>query len=145
MHIGHVHLKVADLGEAARFYSDLLGFSVTESIGDEFVFMSGGGAHHELALQQAADLRPPLPGAVGLYHTAFEASDLNEFKAKIRKMRELNLNFSIVDHGISWAAYTEDPSTNGVEIYLDRRSHRDGSKKWHGKSKLLRPQEVLEA
>jgi catechol 2,3-dioxygenase len=145
MRIGHVHLKVAKLEEAISFYSELLNFKVTERIDNDFAFMSGGEAHHELALQQATDMRRPTPGAIGLYHTAFEARDLPEFKAKILKMQQLGLRFSVVDHGISWAAYTEDPSLNGIEIYLDRRSHPDGFAEWKGRSKILRPNEVLEA
>jgi hypothetical protein len=41
--IGHVHLKVADLERALRFYRDVLGFEVTQRIGSSAAFLSAGG------------------------------------------------------------------------------------------------------
>jgi catechol-2,3-dioxygenase len=48
---GHVHLIVRDIEQAERFYTDLLGFRVTERIGDQFVFLTLSDRHHDLALQ----------------------------------------------------------------------------------------------
>jgi catechol 2,3-dioxygenase len=48
--IGHVHLKVADLERALRFYSGVLGLEVTQRYGDGAVFLSAGGYHHHIAL-----------------------------------------------------------------------------------------------
>lgn len=143
MRLGHVHIKVADLKAAEDFYTQLLGMRVTERLGNDFIFLTNGAAHHELALQQASHLKPPPPGGIGLYHSAFETTDLEEFRASIRKMQQMKLGFTIVDHGISWAAYTEDPSSNGVEIFIDRRSNQNGTSEWHGHSRLLRPADVL--
>ena len=36
--IGHVHLKVADLERALRFYRDVLGFELTQRYGSEAAF-----------------------------------------------------------------------------------------------------------
>jgi catechol 2,3-dioxygenase len=41
--IGHVHLKVADLDRAIRFYHDVLGFELTQRYGREAAFLSAGG------------------------------------------------------------------------------------------------------
>ncbi|WP_231945459.1 VOC family protein [Agrococcus carbonis] len=46
--VGHVHLKVGDLGQAEAFYSDLLGFAVTARA-DGAIFLAAGGYHHHLA------------------------------------------------------------------------------------------------
>ena len=48
--IGHVHLKVADLDRALRFYRDLLGFELTQRYGKEAAFLSAGGYHHHIGL-----------------------------------------------------------------------------------------------
>ena len=40
--IGHVHLKVADLERAVRFYRDLLGFDLMARFGDGAAFLSAG-------------------------------------------------------------------------------------------------------
>ena len=48
--IGHVHLKVADLDRSVAFYRDVLGFEVTQRMGDSAAFLSAGGYHHHIGL-----------------------------------------------------------------------------------------------
>src|SRR5438477_8997424 len=70
--IGHVHLKVADLERAIRFYRDVLGFELTQRYGREAAFLSAGGYHHHIGLNtwESAGGSPPPAGATGLYHLA---------------------------------------------------------------------------
>jgi catechol 2,3-dioxygenase len=70
--IGHVHLKVANLERALRFYSGVLGFQIMQRMGDSAAFLSAGGYHHHLGLNTWESLggNPPPPGATGLYHSA---------------------------------------------------------------------------
>jgi catechol 2,3-dioxygenase len=49
--IGHVHLKVADLDRAIRFYRDLMGFDLVARLGDEAAFLS---ATRRLSSRRAA-------------------------------------------------------------------------------------------
>ena len=72
VHIGHVHLKVADLERAIGFYRDVLGFEVTQRIGQEAAFLSAGGYHHHIGLNtwKSAGGRGPAPGTTGLFHVA---------------------------------------------------------------------------
>ena len=48
--IGHVHLQVADLDEAVRFYRDMLGFDLVMRMGNSAAFLSAGGYHHHIGL-----------------------------------------------------------------------------------------------
>src|SRR3954447_10790834 len=48
--IGHVHLKVADLGRALAFYCGVLGFELTQRIGEQAAFISAGGYHDHIGL-----------------------------------------------------------------------------------------------
>ncbi|GAC1337474.1 MAG: VOC family protein [Acetobacteraceae bacterium] len=66
-HIGHVHLQVGDVGEAARFYGGQLGLDVTASW-PQAVFMSSGGYHHHLAANtwHSAGAGPRDPSRAGL-------------------------------------------------------------------------------
>jgi catechol 2,3-dioxygenase len=41
--IGHVHLKVADLGRSLAFYCGVLGFELTQRYGAQAAFVSAGG------------------------------------------------------------------------------------------------------
>jgi catechol-2,3-dioxygenase len=97
----------------------------------------------DLALQALGDRAAlPAPGAVGLYHVAFEVHDatmlLSRWDALLARGRVVG-----VDHGISWALYTNDPDGNGVEVYLDRRS--DASHvSWRGHSLPLERSRVEE-
>jgi catechol 2,3-dioxygenase len=68
--IGHVHLHVADLEEARRFYVDVIGFDLMQQYGGGAIFVSAGGYHHHIALNTWAGVGapPPPPGAIGLRH-----------------------------------------------------------------------------
>src|SRR6187549_2555947 len=70
--IGHVHLKVADLDRALRFYRDVLGFELTQRYGKEAAFLSAGGYHHHIGLNtwESEGGSAPAPGTTGLYHVA---------------------------------------------------------------------------
>lgn len=134
MKLGHVHLKVRDLESAERFYGSVLGFRVTERVANRFVFMSLGTAHHDLALQRVDGERPDAD-AVGLYHVAFEVENEEEFTSVVERLQQVCRATSLVDHGISWAIYGEDPAGNGVEVYLDRRASNQQT--WQGRSREL--------
>jgi catechol 2,3-dioxygenase len=70
--IGHVRLKVADLGRALRFYCGVLGFGITQRYGAQAALVSAGGYHHHIGLNtwESRGESPPPPGTTGLYHTA---------------------------------------------------------------------------
>jgi catechol 2,3-dioxygenase len=48
--MGHVHLQVAHLEEARRFYTDLLGLDLMIEIPGQASFLSSGGYHHHLGM-----------------------------------------------------------------------------------------------
>src|SRR5476651_245910 len=70
--IGHVHLKVADLDRALKFYCGVLGFELMQRFGASAAFFSAGGYHHHIGLNtwESAGGSPPPPGTTGLYHLA---------------------------------------------------------------------------
>src|SRR5215469_1592707 len=70
--IGHVHLKVADLDRALKFYCDVLGFELTQRFGSQAAFISAGGYHHHIGLNtwESKGGPPPASGTTGLYHLA---------------------------------------------------------------------------
>ena len=121
--IGHVHLKVADLGRALGFYRDVLGFEVTQRLGASAAFLSAGGYHHHIGLNtwESAGGRPPAPGTTGLFHVAILYPTRAELGDALRRLTKAGIALDgASDHGVSEALYLRDPDENGVELYWDR-------------------------
>ena len=121
--IGHVHLKVADLERALKFYRDVLGFEVTTRYGTQAVFLSAGGYHHHIGLNTWESLggSPPAPGTTGLYHVAILYPTRALLADALRRVLAAGIELDgASDHGVSEALYLRDPDENGVELYWDR-------------------------
>lgn len=144
--IGHAHLKVRDLDRSIEFYARFLGLHLTERVGNSFAFLTGGGLHHEVALQNVGPTAPtPAPHGTGLYHVAFEVADKESFAQAYRMVTEAGIEVYAVDHLISWALYFSDPDGNGLEIYWDTRREPGGQELWHGLNLPLEPERILGA
>ncbi|MEL6269680.1 MAG: VOC family protein [Chloroflexota bacterium] len=137
--IGHAHLKVRDVKRAEAFYTTYFDLNVTERVGDQFIFLSGGEFHHEIALQGLGEGAPePNAYGVGLYHVAFEVPDKTAFAQAYRALRDGGVDVGAVDHvGISWAMYFNDPDGNGLEIYVDTRHEYESGTLWLGRNRRL--------
>jgi catechol 2,3-dioxygenase len=121
--VGHVHLKVADLDRAIRFYSGVLGFDVMQRMGDSAAFLSAGGYHHHIGLNtwESRGGKPPPAGATGLYHVAFLFPTRSALAGALRRAIDAGIPLDgAADHGVSEALYLRDPDDNGVELYCDR-------------------------
>jgi len=121
--IGHVHLKVADIERALRFYRDVLGFDVTQRWADQAAFISAGGYHHHIGLNtwESRGGSPPPPGTTGLYHLAIRYPDRAQLADALRRVVAAGVPLDgATDHGVSEAIYLRDPDGNGVELYRDR-------------------------
>jgi catechol 2,3-dioxygenase len=122
-HIGHVHLKVADLERSLQFYRDLLGFQETLRYGDSAVFISAGGYHHHIGLNTWHSKNgPPAPvNAAGLYHTAIVYPTRKDLAFILKRLIDAKYPLTgASDHGVSEALYLDDPDGNGVELYWDK-------------------------
>jgi catechol 2,3-dioxygenase len=133
--IGHVHLKVADLDRALRFYRDVLGFELTQRYGRDAAFVSAGGYHHHIGLNvwESRGGSPPPRGTTGLYHLAILYPDRATLADALRRVLDAGISLDgASDHGVSEALYLRDPDGNGVELYRDRAPEewpRDGEGK----------------
>jgi catechol 2,3-dioxygenase len=123
VHIGHVHLKVADVERALNFYCGVLGFTLTQRFGREAAFVSAGGYHHHIGLNtwESKDGHPPPPGTTGLYHTAILYPTRPALADALYRVLSAGIPLDgASDHGVSEALYLRDPDENGVELYRDR-------------------------
>ncbi len=121
--IGHIHLKVADLDRALKFYCGILGFELVQRFGLQAAFISAGGYHHHIGLNtwESRGGKAPPPGTTGLYHTAILYPSRRELADALRRLAEAGYPLTgASDHGVSEALYLDDPDGNGVELYVDR-------------------------
>lgn len=121
--IGHVHLKVSDLERALDFYHGILGFEVTQMMGDSAAFLSAGGYHHHIGLNTWHSKGAPQASkrGVGLYHTAILYEKRKELAEILQRLLEAEYPLTgAADHGVSEAIYLNDPDGNGLELYYDR-------------------------
>jgi catechol 2,3-dioxygenase len=121
--IGHVHLKVADLERALKFYRDVLGLELTQRYGEQAAFLSAGGYHHHIGLNtwESDGGSPPPPGSTGLYHVAILYPTRALLADAVRRVQAAGIPLDgASDHGVSEAIYLRDPDHNGVELYWDR-------------------------
>jgi catechol 2,3-dioxygenase len=119
--IGHVHLKVADIERALRFYRDVLGFQVKQQW-DGAAFISAGYHHHiGLNTWESHGGHPPAAGTTGLYHVAILYPTRAALGDALRRLVAAGIQLDgAADHGVSEALYLRDPDGNGVELYRDR-------------------------
>lgn len=84
--VGHVHLKVGDLGAARTFYLDVLGFEATAT-SPGAVFFSAGGYHHHMAVNTwASGAAGPRAATLGLGRVAIALpgrEDLDALAARL--------------------------------------------------------------
>ena len=121
--IGHVHLKVADIDRALKFYCGVLGFDLIQRLGPSAAFISADGYHHHIGLNtwESAGGQPPPPGTTGLYHLAIVYPTRADLGRALQTLIDHNIHVDgAADHGVSEALYLRDPDQNGVELYWDR-------------------------
>jgi catechol 2,3-dioxygenase len=121
--VGHVHLKVADIDRALKFYCGVLGFELTQQFGRQAAFVSAGGYHHHIGLNtwESRGGTPPPPGTTGLYHLAILYPTRAALADALRRLIAADIPLDgASDHGVSEALYLRDPDENGVELYWDR-------------------------
>jgi catechol 2,3-dioxygenase len=88
--MGHVHLKVAQVGETVAFYRDVLGFALMAQLGPYAAFLSAGGYHHHLGANtwESAGAAPPPAGTAALRHATIVLPDAEELRRVLARVEE---------------------------------------------------------
>ncbi len=125
--IGHVHLKVSNLDNSLKFYTQLLGFKLISKFGESAAFISSGKYHHHIGLNtwESLGANPPQRNSTGLYHFAILLPNRKEFAKILQRLISLNYPIDgLADHGVSEAIYISDPDKNGIEFYWDKPKNK---------------------
>lgn len=113
--IGHVASRVHDVKKVAEFYRDVLGFRVSDWIGDHFVFMRCGIDHHTVNFVRYETQR--------LHHMAFEVKDWAEIQraCELLTRNQVQLVWGPLRHvvGHNIAAYHRNSDELRVECYCE--------------------------
>lgn len=129
----HVFLHVRDMAAMIAFYTEVLGFEVTDRSdagGRAVAFLSQVPTdHHQLAFlgpassEAAADEGTGPDTRVG--HFAFRVDALAEVQALHRRLQadERVTAVNPVSHGNAWSLYFADPEGNGIEVFCDTPWH----------------------
>ena len=126
--LGHATIAVRDLDTMVAFYTDVLGFHVTNrgepapGIG-EMVFLSQDPmAHHQIVL--VATPEPPARGFALADHLAFRTGTLDELRVIGERLATARVATVMpVSHGNAWSLYFTDPEGNGLECFVDTPFH----------------------
>jgi len=115
--LNHAVLFVRDLARSLRFYREVLGLQLVEEMQGRAVFLRAPASshHHDLGLFEvggAAAAAPP--GAVGLYHLAWEVASIEELAALRDELVQVGAYVGASDHGVSKSVYARDP--DGIEL-----------------------------
>ena len=120
--IGHVVFNVSDLERSRRFYTEVLGFSVTDVYPDSMmpggmVFMRVGTDHHGIALVGGLAASPERGD---LHHIAFEVPSLDDVLRARDHLRKAGVRIDFEGRrraGCQIAIEFRDPDGHHLEIY----------------------------
>jgi len=120
--LGHVVLNVSDLERSVAFYTQVLGFSVSdvypaEMVPGGMVFMRCNADHHGVALVGGAKARPE---RADMHHLAFEVGTLDEVFLARDRLRAYGAQIDFEGRrraGVQIAVEFRDPDGHRLEIY----------------------------
>jgi catechol 2,3-dioxygenase len=127
LEVAHAVLYVHDMEQMIEFYSNTLGFEVTDRgplFNDEIVFMSQTANHHHQVAFVSGRSKPDPSN--NMHHVAFRSGgtldDLRALKNTIAADPRVTQIMPLT-HGNAWSVYFRDPEFNGVEVFLDTPWH----------------------
>ncbi|MGI8632659.1 MAG: VOC family protein [Solirubrobacterales bacterium] len=114
--MGHVHLRVAGLAAAERFYVGVLGLDITVRGYPGALFASAGGYHHHIGLNvwHSAGSDPPPPGSRGLASYELLLPGGEELERVVARARRSGIAVDTLDGRTA----LRDPAGNQVLLAL---------------------------
>jgi len=125
----HMGISVTDIEKMERFYTNVLGFAVTdrgEAAGMQIVFLSRDPMdHHQIVLATGRPAQLPANTAnpqfgPSINQISFKMGSLADLRdIHERLMTGGGSDIFPANHGIAWSIYAHDPEGNNLEFFVD--------------------------
>ena len=117
--LSHVGIYVTDLPKMSDFYTNVLGFVVSDAAPDgRITFLSRNPSdHHQVVLVpgRKTELETPM-----MQQISFNVGTLGNVQRAFRKVRDAGCQgLRPVSHGNAWSIYFHDPEGNRIEMFCD--------------------------
>jgi catechol 2,3-dioxygenase-like lactoylglutathione lyase family enzyme len=113
--LGHVAFTTTEIGKLVEFYAKVLGFRVSDWMGDFFVFMRCGPDHHTVNFVQAKSTK--------MHHIAFELKDWAHVESACDHLSHngIRLVWGPGRHGIGHNIFTyhRNPDAQITELFTE--------------------------
>lgn len=107
--LGHMHLQVADIPQAAAFYHDVLGFDIVAAM-PSALFISAGGYHHHIGMNtwHSRGAGPAPEGMAGLRFFTVEMPSEEARAAVVARLTQAG----VATREVNGAVVAQDPWSN---------------------------------
>ena len=120
--LGHVNIRVRDLDIAEKFYTQVLGLTVTHRR-EGIVFMSVKPEKysHEIAIcSMNPNAQEPDPERIGSNHFAWKMDSFEDLQAIYKQLKDNGVEVSRArENRYGVGVYFKDPDGHGNEIYFE--------------------------
>ncbi|MFN5650332.1 MAG: VOC family protein [Actinomycetes bacterium] len=128
LRLGHATVAARDLDAMVTFYTEVLGFLVTNrgepvpGMGEMAFISQTPEEHHQIVLVHTPEPAPR--NFVLADHLAFHVDSLDQLRELSARLSAAGNTSAIpINHGNAWSVYFTDPEGNGLECYLDTPFH----------------------
>lgn len=128
LQLAHVTVAARDMDRMVAFYTDVLGFLVTNrgepvpGMGEMVFISQTASEHHQVVLVTTPE--PTTPGFMLAEHMAFRTASLDSIRELAdRLVADGNTSAIPISHGNAWSLYFTDPEGHGIEVFIDTPFH----------------------
>ena len=128
LRLGHCTIPARDLESLVTFYTDVLGFYVTNrgepipGMGEMVFISQTHEEHHQIVLVHSPDTPPR--NIMFADHLAFHVESIDDLRELMGRLTAAgNTSAAPISHGNAWSVYFTDPEGNGLECFVDTPFH----------------------
>ena len=116
MTLSHVEFYVHDVLKMETFYTQYLGFVVTDRENGMVFLSRNPEEHHQLVLNAQPSYRATNSP---VDHLSFRVSSISDLRVFSSALKASEVGIQTVSHGTTWSIYFHDPEGNRIEVFAD--------------------------